>query len=772
MSLNSHQDETLDEICIDVPTIRPAPDTCSSMRHRSYSHPEIHVISKPFAIRPDELSFSSKICRTTSDMNWGKTNPIQEPFYAPTTIPPVHHAVSRSALSECPSSPIRPTGLGFLTRYDPSTVEERMRSMQCLLAQIYQEDSPYSIRDLPDTMTDSFQSDISHASPRRLSLAALQVFDRSQLLNEITVLMREIERANHRLVRVVRQRSFFRAKYARNCAILSAILMANSSKTSADSKLRFCLEPPTHEDVEEWKRAMRVMARLPGGLPNLIRCKLWSALGDLYIQSAGYNWEDIQSNAFSEKVQPDDMKIHSQILKDLHRTGWSEFEDERKLKQVLLGYARFNKIIGYCQGFNVIAALILQVVDYRPDIALKIMIFLIEHVMPQGYFDQSLGALSVDMIVMKDLMLQRLPTTIQHLETLQSSSENEYEPPLPNIFSMHWFLTLFSTCLPRDCVMRVWDALMLQGSEVLLRTAIAIWSKMSRRILRTSSADEFYTLMGKLCKELAEMNQEEQDHLMTVIYTMAEFPYPGLAELREKHRWNIRPLTPPFKLARRSADDILHDGQGDGSACSPCNLRRKIDNWNGLRSLEKQFRLTKRRQKQAAVIMNNAYLHGLNAHANHAKSISLPVPLSPPVFNHLLMGPALARDGCFTNRPTTLSGGAMQLAATVIQPIDYSARISRANTKRLSLTHRRHATRNGWSNSLSLDKGHESDALEEERAETPPVYIPAVKSEEQQNGEYREKLRRSKTMLKRVTARPALRHSLRHNVQSKYGAKL
>ncbi|KAK6038249.1 hypothetical protein COOONC_24245, partial [Cooperia oncophora] len=178
---------------------------------------------------------------------------------------------------------------------------------------------------------------------------------------------------------------------------------------------------------------------------------------------------------------------------------------------------RFNKAIGYCQGFNVIAALILQVVEYRTDEALKIMIFLIEHVMPQGFFDHSLGALSVDMIVMKDLMLQRLPSTIQHLEMLQSSSENEYEPPLPNIFSMHWFLTLFSTCLPRDCVMRVWDALYVsRGSEILLRTAVALWSKMSRKILRTSSADEFYTLMGKLCKELVEMNQEEQDHLMTV----------------------------------------------------------------------------------------------------------------------------------------------------------------------------------------------------------------------------------------------------------------
>ncbi|KAK6057716.1 TBC domain protein [Cooperia oncophora] len=238
------------------------------------------------------------------------------------------------------------------------------------------------------------------------------------------------------------------------------------------------------------------------------------------------------------------------LIQDLHRTGWSGFDDEKKLKQVLLAYARFNKAIGYCQGFNVIAASNpSKWLEYRTDEALKIMIFLIEHVMPQG---------SSEALV--------IPTT----------SENEYEPPLPNIFSMHWFLTLFSTCLPRDCVMRVWDALMLQGSEILLRTAVALWSKMSRKILRTSSADEFYTLMGKLCKELVEMNQEEQDHLMTVIYTMAEFPYPGLAELREKHKWNIQPLTPSFKLVRKSADDILHDGRAEESTCSPCLFQHAI----------------------------------------------------------------------------------------------------------------------------------------------------------------------------------------------------
>ncbi|EYC39947.1 hypothetical protein Y032_0635g914 [Ancylostoma ceylanicum] len=218
---------------------------------------------------------------------------------------------------------------------------------------------------------------------------------------------------------------------------------------------------------------------------------------------------------------------------------------------------------------------------------------------------------------------------------------NEYEPPLPNIFSMHWFLTLFATCLPRDCVLRLWDALMLQGSEVLLRTAIALWSKMSRKILRTSTADEFYSLMGKLCKELAEMNEEEQDQLMTVVYSIADFPYPGLAELREKYTWNIHPLSATFKLFRKSVTDILHDDSSDGEpSCSPCSGRRRKDapTWSDLRELEKRYYLTKQRQKQAAVIINSAYLHGLNALSNASKQKAaslIAMPRSQPALSHI-----------------------------------------------------------------------------------------------------------------------------------------
>lgn len=62
-------------------------------------------------------------------------------------------------------------------------------------------------------------------------------------------------------------------------------------------------------------------------------------------------------------------------------------------------------------------------------------------------------------------------------------SGNSYEPPLTNVFTMQWFLTMFCHCLPQDTVLRIWDLVLLEGDEVLLRTALAIWEGLSEYVL-------------------------------------------------------------------------------------------------------------------------------------------------------------------------------------------------------------------------------------------------------------------------------------------------
>ena len=52
---------------------------------------------------------------------------------------------------------------------------------------------------------------------------------------------------------------------------------------------------------------------------------------------------------------------------------------------------------------------------------------------------------------------------VNGISTYICSGTTVLEPPLTNVFTMQWFLTLFSTCLPRDTVLRVWDLILLEG---------------------------------------------------------------------------------------------------------------------------------------------------------------------------------------------------------------------------------------------------------------------------------------------------------------------
>ncbi|MGH0168218.1 UNVERIFIED_CONTAM: hypothetical protein FKN15_054086 [Acipenser sinensis] len=296
--------------------------------------------------------------------------------------------------------------------------------------------------------------------------------------------------------------------------------------------------------------------------------QVWLTLADQYLHTISIDWDKTMRFAFNDRSNPDDDTMGIQIVKDLHRTGCSSYcgqeaeQDRVGLKRVLLAYARWNKAVGYCQGFNVLAALILEVVEGNEGEALKVMIYLIDKVLPDSYFANNLRALSVDMAVFRDLLRIKLPELSQHLDHLQRAANREsggsYEPPLTNVFTMQWFLTMFATCLPNHTVLQIWDSVFFEGSEVLLRVALAIWAKLGERIENCQSADEFYSMMGCLAQEMLEHNLIDSNDLMQTVYSMAEFPFPHLAELREKYTYNITPFPAPGKLGKsRDSDEEI-----------------------------------------------------------------------------------------------------------------------------------------------------------------------------------------------------------------------
>ncbi|XP_040265231.1 TBC1 domain family member 30 isoform X1 [Bufo bufo] len=405
-----------------------------------------------------------------------------------------------------------------------------------------------------------FLLELSQRQSRRHQILFLRQKDCNELKAVREELKHRIRVQSAKLLRQLKQKDRLQHKVQKNCDIVTACLQAVSQKRRVDTKLKFTLEPSLGQHgFQQWYDALKAVARLPTGIPKEWRRRVWLTLADQYLHSISIDWEKTMRFTFNERSNPDDDSMGIQIVKDLHRTGCSSYcgqeaeQDRVVLKRVLLAYARWNKTVGYCQGFNILAALILEVMEGNEGDALKIMIYLIDKVLPDSYFVNNLRALSVDMAVFRDLVRMKLPDLSHHLDVLQRTANREsgggYEPPLTNVFTMQWFLTLFATCLPNHTVLKIWDSVFFEGSEIILRVALAIWAKLGEQIECCQNADEFYSTMGRLTQEMLEDNLIDSNELMQTVYSMATFPFPQLAELREKYTYNITPFPAPVKSA-------------------------------------------------------------------------------------------------------------------------------------------------------------------------------------------------------------------------------
>lgn len=64
---------------------------------------------------------------------------------------------------------------------------------------------------------------------------------------------------------------------------------------------------------------------------------------------------------------------------------------------------------------------------------LQVMIYLVDHVLPESYFANNLRALSVDMAVFRDLLRMQLPQLSKHLDHLQAAARDDTTGTAPGI---------------------------------------------------------------------------------------------------------------------------------------------------------------------------------------------------------------------------------------------------------------------------------------------------------------------------------------------------
>ncbi|KAJ6338718.1 hypothetical protein OIU76_008223 [Salix suchowensis] len=140
-------------------------------------------------------------------------------------------------------------------------------------------------------------------------------------------------------------------------------------------------------------------------------------------------------------------------------------EGHAALRRVLVAYSFRDSDVGYCQGLNYVAALLLLVMKTEED-AFWMLAVLLENVLANDCYTNNLSGCHVEQRVFQDLLVKKCPRIAVHLEELEFDV---------SLVATEWFLCLFSKSLPSETTLRVWDVLFYEGAKVLFHVALAIF---------------------------------------------------------------------------------------------------------------------------------------------------------------------------------------------------------------------------------------------------------------------------------------------------------
>ncbi|XP_042472656.1 TBC1 domain family member 8B-like isoform X1 [Zingiber officinale] len=294
---------------------------------------------------------------------------------------------------------------------------------------------------------------------------------------------------------------------------------------------------------EETKEELECLVR--GGLPMALRGELWQAfvgVGARRVEGYYNSLLDVETNTDGKEVgfmlkdengnkkriSQGDEKWKGQIEKDLPRTfpGHPALDENGRnaLRRLLTAYARHNPSVGYCQAMNFFAGLLLLLMP--EENAFWTLLGIIDDYF-DGYYSEEMIESQVDQLVFEDLVRERFPKLVNHLDYLGVQVAWVTGP---------WFLSIFVNMLPWESVLRAWDVLLFEGSrEMLFRTALALMELYGPAIVTTKDAGDAVTLLQSLAGSTFDSSQL----VLTACMGYQPVNEIKLQELRNKHRPSV-----------------------------------------------------------------------------------------------------------------------------------------------------------------------------------------------------------------------------------------
>lgn len=217
------------------------------------------------------------------------------------------------------------------------------------------------------------------------------------------------------------------------------------------------------------------LRRVRRGIPPEYRWRVWKA-------AANYDVRVIPG-AF-DRLKQIDNRWSNLITMDAPRT-FAEYEGftpklQEDLRHILNAYANLNTEVGYCQGMNFIAGLLLMVPSASVDEAFWMFVYMMEYDGLSGFYKDRFPLLRKYLRALDTLVEQRIPDLRAHF-----IKENVD----PAVYLHQWFLSLFVTCLPIPTVLVLWDAIICDGLPVILSITASLLNVLKGVLLTMGFED-------------------------------------------------------------------------------------------------------------------------------------------------------------------------------------------------------------------------------------------------------------------------------------------
>jgi len=257
-------------------------------------------------------------------------------------------------------------------------------------------------------------------------------------------------------------------------------------------------------NAKEIRHSRQIKRFCRKGIPSEYRTQVWMDL------SGAKRKMNQNPNLFTKMINlpptegaGNSAKVESQINTDLDRTfpdniyfsDNSTNDHKIMLFQVLKAYGNYRPEIGYCQGINYLAGLLLLVTK-NAEKSFWLLTCLIDDILP-CFYDSTMAHTLTELDVLSHLISEKLPEVSERMK-------NEYKPWM--IISSKWFICLFIDILPIETVLRVWDCMFCEGSKIILRTALYIVMMKQNEIISSPSLSQIKSVFDNLQEDTQAMS--------------------------------------------------------------------------------------------------------------------------------------------------------------------------------------------------------------------------------------------------------------------------